>query len=213
VTSIALKRCRIEGTRWTSETYKTKSFQQHFSIPSYLGNTNDNKLNAKTFKLILRLKVSDAPADIEMSSNYSFYTVPIAYIFALMPHVFAVRTYTAASKKEFNMKQPRGFTASVQSDQSIDSLTKGRILRAEAAHANNMENVSLFAAAVVAGNLAKVDAWWLNVLSIGYLADRFVYNHVYIYQDLVPGALRSVVHFSGVAMVLGLFVLAGNAVK
>jgi uncharacterized MAPEG superfamily protein len=148
-----------------------------------------------------------------MKINYSFYTVPLAYVITILPHIFSMHTYQSATNKSFPIKQPRGFATAVQSDQALDNTTRNRILRAEAAHANGMENIGLFAAAIVAGNTAGVDPWWLNVLSAGYLLSRFIYNHVYIFNDLVPGELRSVTHFGGLSAVFGLFVLAGNKVR
>jgi len=58
--------------------------------------------------------------------------------------------------------------------------------------------------------MAKVDSWWLNVLSFGYLASRAVYNVVYISG---AGAPRTLVFFSGLAMMFTLFIQAGNKVR
>jgi uncharacterized MAPEG superfamily protein len=62
----------------------------------------------------------------------------------------------------------------------FDIATKEKIIRAEGAQQNGFENVGLFAAAVVAGNIAKLDNTTLNYLSGGYLASRVLYNFVYI---------------------------------
>jgi uncharacterized MAPEG superfamily protein len=45
--------------------------------------------------------------------------------------------------------------------------TKGRILRAKAAHANGNETIGLYAAAVVAANVAGVEAKTVNYLTLG----------------------------------------------
>lgn len=58
--------------------------------------------------------------------------------------------------------------------------TKERIVRAEGAQQNGFENIGLFAAAVVAGNMARLDNWTLNALTGGYLASRVAYNLLYI---------------------------------
>ena len=55
------------------------------------------------------------------------------------------------------------------------------IIRAEGAQQNGFENIGLFAAAVVIGNVAKLDNSTLNTLSGAYLASRVVYNLLYIY--------------------------------
>lgn len=54
------------------------------------------------------------------------------------------------------------------------------ITRAESAQQNGFENVGLFAAAVVAGNIAKLDNSTLNILSGGYILSRIAYNYIYI---------------------------------
>src|SRR5947209_1445718 len=66
---------------------------------------------------------------------------------------------------------------------------KRKVIRAEAAHFNGLENVSLFAAAVTAGNIAGLDNQLLNYLSAGYLASRAVYNTVYIHGDTAQLAM------------------------
>jgi len=68
----------------------------------------------------------------------------------------------------------------------------------------------LFAAAVVAGNVAKVDSWWLNTLSFGYLGSRAVYNLLYING---AGGARTAVFLSGIGMIFTLFIQAGNKVR
>ena len=66
---------------------------------------------------------------------------------------------------------------------------KRRVIRAEAAHFNGLENIGLFAAAVTAGNFAGLDNQLLNYLSAGYLASRIVYNIVYIHGDTTQLAM------------------------
>lgn len=151
---------------------------------------------------------------IDTTRNLSLYTIPICWVISLMPHVYASRTYEAATKKEFDIKEPRSFTRKLEADQSIDSKTKGRILRAEGAQQNGFENIGLFAAAVVAANVAKVDSSWLNGLSIGYLVSRFIYNHVYMFNETKTLAqLRTVTFLSGIGMIFTLYIQAGNKMR
>jgi uncharacterized MAPEG superfamily protein len=109
--------------------------------------------------------------------NYSLYTIPLSYILASIPHIFAFRLYITTTSKPFPSKAPRTFIAKVESDPALPASTRSQILGGEWAHANSMENIGLFAAAVVAANSAGVENWWLNVLSGGYCVARFVYNH------------------------------------
>jgi len=90
--------------------------------------------------------------------------------------------------------------------------TKNRIFRAEGAQQNGFENVGLFAAAVVAGNMAGLSATTLNGLTYGYLGSRVLYNLIYINNESTGAAnVRSVVFVGGIGMIMTLFVKAGNA--
>ena len=85
------------------------------------------------------------------------------------------------------------------------------ILRAESAQANGFENISLFATAVVAGNMAHLSTSYLNGLSIAYVVSRAVYNVLYITNTSTGMAqARSAVFFAGVGCMMGLFIGAGN---
>jgi uncharacterized MAPEG superfamily protein len=148
-----------------------------------------------------------------MSTNYSLYTVPIAYVIGMMPRLFSIRTYSAATKKTFPFKRPRTLLSLVQNDQSLDKATKNKILYAEAAHANSMENIAIFAAAIGTANAVGVDKEWLNAVSAAYVVLRFIYNHVYIFQDSLPLVVRTLVHHSAAISVMALFVMAGNEVN
>jgi uncharacterized MAPEG superfamily protein len=67
---------------------------------------------------------------------------------------------------------------------------------------------------VVAGNVARIDGGWLNVLSVGYAVGRVVYNFICI--NGMTGALavtRTLVFVSGVGMILTMFVMAGNQLR
>ncbi len=68
-----------------------------------------------------------------------------------------------------------------------------------------MENISLFAAAVVAGNMAHLPTSYLNGLSIAYVVSRAVYNVLYV-TNTSAGMAQAV----GVGCMMGLFFGAGN---
>ena len=150
----------------------------------------------------------------DITRNFSLYTIPIAWAFSIVPHLYAVRIYESSSKKSFDLTKPRAISSTLASDQTLDQGTKNRIQRAEGAQQNGMENIGLFAAAVVAGNVAGLSNGTLNALSGGYLASRVVYNLVYINNESNAVAnVRTGVFFSGIIMIMTLFVKAGNAVR
>lgn len=149
-----------------------------------------------------------------MTSNISLYTIPVAWFLSLAPHIYATQLYQSASSRQFDTRTPRTLMKLVADNQTIDAATKNRIIRAESAQQNGFENLGLFAAAVVAGNMARLDSMWLNGLSVGYLISRMVYTLIYINNTTgTLAATRTGVFASGLGMVCMLFVLAGNEVR
>ncbi|KAL1306396.1 hypothetical protein AAFC00_005103 [Neodothiora populina] len=147
-----------------------------------------------------------AAAALDLTRNLSLYCIPAAWVLSIIPHFYA------ASLGKFDNKYPRGYIKAVEADQAVDKATKGKILRAEAAQQNGFENVGLFAAAVVAGNIAKLDNWTLNALAGGYLASRVAYNLIYITNETDAMAnARTMAFLSGVGMIFTLFIKSGNA--
>jgi hypothetical protein len=113
--------------------------------------------------------------------------------------------WTGMAGKVFDNRSPRTIHECIKSDQTLDkgmaslthlqsqiirhvkltleTATKERITRAEGAQQNGFENIGLFAAAVVAGNIAKLDNRTLNMLSGTYVASRLLYNYIYLTND------------------------------
>jgi len=139
--------------------------------------------------------------------NLSLYTIPAAWVLAMVPHFYAI----SLAGKKFDDKHPRGFTASLKDDQTLDSVTKQTIVRAEGAQSNGFENLGLYAAAIVAGNMSLLPTTTLNYLSVGYLMSRVVYNLIYINgsSDGLAKA-RTGVYLSGIGCIFGLFIKSGN---
>lgn len=116
------------------------------------------------------------------------------------------------------------------SDQTLDSATKGRIVRAESAQQNGFEStldfyqeivtsltlidIGLYAAAIVAANHAGVDNWTLNALSGAYVVSRAAYNLIYVNNetDALANA-RTASFLTGIGLIFTLFIKAGNAVR
>ncbi|GAB7357383.1 hypothetical protein MBLNU459_g8323t1 [Dothideomycetes sp. NU459] len=147
---------------------------------------------------------------LDTTRNYSLYTIPAAWVLSTAPHIYAA----ALGGKRFDNRSPRGFTSSLKDDQTLDAATKERIIRAEGAQQNGFENVGLFAAAVVAGNYARLDNYTLNALSGAYLISRAAYNLIYI-NNVSDGmaTARTGVFFTGLGMIFTLFIKSGNALR
>lgn len=79
---------------------------------------------------------------------------------------------------------------------------------------NGLDNIGLFAAAVVAGNAAGLSPKLLNGLSVGYCLSRVAYNFVYIHAETRMQAHgRAATFLFGIACCFHLFVKAGEKFK
>lgn len=147
-------------------------------------------------------------------TNISLYTLPASWILCLLPRFYAAYLYTSTTSKSLDFVLPRALAARATADQALDSTTRDRIVRAEAAQANGLENVGYFSAAVVAGNMAGLGKGILNTLSLGYLVSRGVYNWIYVVGGTKKLALlRTGVFFGGQGLLFALFILAGNRMR
>lgn len=140
--------------------------------------------------------------------NFSLHTIPISWLIAVTPRLWSRYTYYTHTGQDMDIRHPRQFSWSVDEDNSIPPEARGRIIRAEAAMSNGFDNVPLFAAAVVAGNAAKLSAQMLNGLSLTYLACRIAFNVVYVRNMPIS---RTVAFFGGLGSCFALFLKAGAA--
>ncbi|KAK4106386.1 hypothetical protein N658DRAFT_17281 [Parathielavia hyrcaniae] len=143
------------------------------------------------------------------STNWSYYTIPAAFILCMAPHAYAIKL----ANKNYDLGNPRKTIEHCAKDTTLDKVTARRIARAEAASANGFETLGLYAAAVVAGNTAGVAAERLNQLTLAYLLSRAAYSYIYVFlQDNSKFApVRSLVWMAGAGLIMTLFVAAGGA--
>ena len=151
-----------------------------------------------------------------MASNISLYLVPVAWFLALAPRGYSLIAFLIYSKSEKGpeLQNPRTFAQQVNNDSTLSPLIRGRIARAESAQLNGIENLGFFAAAVVAGNVAKLDPTVLNGLTIGYIISRIVHSLIFIHNDTNRFVFaRTSVFFVGIGINLALFILSGLQVQ
>lgn len=145
------------------------------------------------------------------TGNISLYTLPLAWLLCLTPRLYAAFTFTRQTQKPLDLVNPRSLSSKAA---LLEPRSRDRILRAEAAMANGLENVGYFAAAVVAGNMAGLGRGFVNGLSVGYLASRVLYNLAYVFGETrFWGVVRSGLFFVGQGCVWALFVAAGREVN
>ncbi|WYZ40097.1 hypothetical protein EsH8_IV_000438 [Colletotrichum jinshuiense] len=136
----------------------------------------------------------------------SLYTVPAALLMAMLPNLYAV----TSSGTLYDLCYPRKLQNSVADDDKLDKIAKARILRAKAASDNAFETLGIYSAAVVAANVAGVNTRTLNVLTLGYVGCRVLYNVIYIRlqdnRNFSP--LRSIVWFTSIGITVALYLKA-----
>ncbi|OCK78389.1 hypothetical protein K432DRAFT_383901 [Lepidopterella palustris CBS 459.81] len=146
-----------------------------------------------------------------MAPNWSIYTIPAYYILGFIPHVYGTKIISKANNGYFDNVNPHG-VLTIESYKRLPKDVFTRYERAEAAHRNIMENMSLFVAAVILGNVAKIEPEILNTIVGGNLAIRVLYTVLYIRTTKAEYSyLRSLVWMSSVASLMYLVVKAGNA--
>ncbi|KAI0460461.1 hypothetical protein F5B21DRAFT_451871 [Xylaria acuta] len=145
---------------------------------------------------------------VDLSRNYSFYALPVAFFIAIVPGMYS----KALGGKNYDLATPRKFVENIEKDGNIDKPTKNKILRCEAAAANGQETLTLFVSAIIAANYAGVPVETINTLAASYLGSRVAYNFTYIFlqenRNFAP--LRSLIWMVGVGSWMTLFIKAGN---
>ncbi|KAE8443469.1 hypothetical protein EG329_001866 [Mollisiaceae sp. DMI_Dod_QoI] len=145
-------------------------------------------------------------------SNFSFFAIPVYWALTMVPHVYAVSIMTKANNGRWNNSSPRSSNWDASLRKSTPSDIYSRYERGKAAHVNGMENFSLFVGAIMAGNIAKLDASTLNGFVVAYLFSRILYTGIYIYVSSHRFSfIRSVCWITGVFMCLGVIVRSGMA--
>ncbi|KAK7432718.1 hypothetical protein QQZ08_000578 [Neonectria magnoliae] len=144
----------------------------------------------------------------DLSRNYSYFTVPAVFFAAALPHAYAV----LSSRAHFDNANPCNHRETLATSETLDKVKQQCLLRAKAASANGFETLGFYASAVMAANITRVDIRTLNVLTLSYVATRVAYNVTYIWlqKNRRLSRLRSVCWISGIALVVTLWIKAGN---
>lgn len=147
-----------------------------------------------------------------MSHNYSLYGIPAYWTLAMTPHVYSA-LLVSTNKQKWDNANPRSdrLTSSLKKNLAPDTL--GKYERARAAHSNMLsENMALFIGAIFAGNMAGLDAGFMNNITAGYLASRIAYLVCYIYIRRHKYALMRTTAFNvGCALLLWVYFKAAGS--
>ncbi|KAF9875555.1 hypothetical protein CkaCkLH20_06936 [Colletotrichum karsti] len=138
----------------------------------------------------------------------SLYTIPFALLSIMGAHGYA----SALAGKSYDPATPRQLQSVLASDEKMDKIVKARIQRAQAAAQNGFESLGLYAAGVVAANVAGVDPRSVNLISFGYIGCRVLYNIIYIrLQDNRAWApIRSLVWTTSIGLIFTSYIMAAR---
>ncbi|KAI1805940.1 hypothetical protein F4811DRAFT_513133 [Daldinia bambusicola] len=142
--------------------------------------------------------------------DFSWWTVPFAFLLALFPRICF--TFLGPGGNYFNTLNPRVHALYIRRAVELDPITRGRIERSEYALNNAIENLPLFAVAVLAANVNELEVETRNILSLLYIIFRLTYTWVYIWgQDYysIPLFTRTVVWLSANITLGYLYLLPG----
>lgn len=109
--------------------------------------------------------------------NYTLLSIPAMWLTAIIPHSYAVGFIKKHNNGRFDNANSKGHAWNAKLQSSLPADILARYERAVSAHRNGLENLPLFAAAVLAATWVGVDvsgsAWT-------YVGLRLVYNLIYI---------------------------------
>jgi uncharacterized MAPEG superfamily protein len=146
-----------------------------------------------------------------MSHNYSLYGIPAYWTLALIPHVYSV-VLVSNNKQKWDNANSKSEKFSALLRKNLPPNTLAKYERARAAH-NNMlsENMALFVGAVLAGNMAGLEARFMNNIIGGYLLSRVAYLGCYLYIRRQKYALmRTTVFNMGCGLLLWVYFKAAG---
>jgi len=144
--------------------------------------------------------------------NPSILAIPAYYILSVLPHSYALHVATQGKPLEWDNRNPRSSTMKANLKDRLDADTFALYERAEACHANGMENLPLFATAVVLGNLAGLKKEELTKFAGTFLAVRLAYTALYLKTNTQgPTVLRSGLWVAGFSLCFQVLFKAAKA--
>lgn len=115
--------------------------------------------------------------------NPSILAIPVLHVLAILPHSYALSVATGGQLTHWDNRNPRSTHLRTKLRERLSADDFALFERLEACHANGMENLPLFATAVILGNMAglkKDGIWGLTGFAASFLAVRVLYSIVYV---------------------------------
>jgi uncharacterized MAPEG superfamily protein len=152
---------------------------------------------------------------MELFSNYrtSVLAIPAYHFLILFPHAYAITIGRRAwSTGVWDNRNPRGAQTAEKLQKGLDADSLAAFERARACSANGFENLPLFAAAVVLGNAAGVDAGTMDTFALSVLGLRVFYTMAYLNSTTrARSGIRSLSWIAQVGLIWRMFFLSAKA--
>lgn len=143
--------------------------------------------------------------------NRSILAIPAFWGMSWLTHWIGITVASRGNPAKWDNRNPRAAGMKKKLQDTLPPDVYAKYERAEAASANGFENLPLFAAAVILGNVAKLPAAEMDRFARNYLAIRFVYLLVYVYvsKQQYTGA-RSIIWLTSCVMCINVMVKAAK---
>ena len=149
-----------------------------------------------------------------MATNYSIYAIPAAYILSFLPHCYANFLIILTNDGRWDNSNPRSAKWLAVVQKAVPPKVFARFERAEAAHRNGQENITLFASAIILGNMAKLPVGRLNSFAALHFAFRVVFTLAYMYtENKRLSYFRTGIWLVSTTQLLWEMVVAGNRLR
>lgn len=144
--------------------------------------------------------------------NPSVLAIPAYFVLAMFPHGWAINVASQGRISTWDNRNPRNTDLKLKLKARLPPETYAKYERLEACHANSMESLPLFTAAVVLGNIAGLKREDLTSFAAYFLAVRVSYMAVYaMHTTQGPTALRTGIWYVGVGLCFKTLIQAAKA--
>ncbi|KAL8646132.1 MAG: hypothetical protein Q9226_007001 [Calogaya cf. arnoldii] len=113
-------------------------------------------------------------------TNYTVYSIVVYFVLNFIPHTYSTLIFSDGSTKNWDNANPKSAAVREKFQKRVSAATYLRWERARAAHNNGIENFPLLIAAVILGNMAKLNAGVMNWTFGSFLILRAVFILAYI---------------------------------
>lgn len=119
--------------------------------------------------------------------NLALMSIPVYYILAFAPHLYAGMIATGGDPSKHDNRSPHSASTQDRIKKSLSAKQYATYERAKRCHQNALENMPLFVAAVFAGLMAERSAGTgsvgLNSFVLGWMGCRVVYTANYLVTE------------------------------